>query len=433
MARSVEAQWPMSWDAPSKRDRRGGTYRAYVPDPLHSRPWIFSEGIAELAAEVETQVRSLTHRQDAQALEGLARFLLRSEAIASSRIEGLQVSPQQVALAELAAADEESAVRGFSNTARLVANNVAALRLAVTDLVTMPELTADGVLALHRALLPDERHHGLRTVQNWVGGGDWHPLDAEFTPPPPAFVPGLIDDLVLYMNSATHGPLVQAALTHAQFETIHPFTDGNGRVGRALIHTVLTRRGLTRTAVLPISLVLLTRSDTYVAGLTSYRYVGSPDSPEALAGVEEWLRVFLTAARTATEQATRFVEELSELRDEWRQRHQAHRRSQGLRGAPRADSAVARLLDLLPAVPLVTARTLQRLLSISHPAARQALEELAAAQILSAKQVERGTTGYLARDVFNLLTITERRLASIRWDTRERPPRRPVPARPSHH
>jgi len=83
-------------------------------------------------------------------------------------------------------------------------------------------------------------------------------------------------------------------------------------------------------------------------------------------------------------------------------------------------------------VPLVTARTLQRLLSISHPAARQALEELHAAGILSAKQVERGTTGYLARDVFNLLTIAERRLAGTRWDTRECPPSRPVPARPSH-
>jgi Fic family protein len=432
MARYVEAQWSMSWDAPSKRDRRGGTYRAYLPDPLHSRSWSFAEDIAELAADVESQVRELSHRQDAHALEGLARFLLRSEAIASSRIEGLQVSPQQVALAELAAAGEEGGVKGFSNTARLVANNVAALRLAVTELVTAPTLTLDGILTLHRALLPDERHHGFRTVQNWVGGGDWHPLDAEFVPPPPDHVPELIDDLVHYMNSATHGPLVQAALVHAQFETIHPFTDGNGRVGRALIHTVLTRRGLTRTAVLPISLVLLTRSDTYVAGLTSYRYVGEPDSPEAVAGVAEWLRVFLTAANTATEQATRFAEELTTLRDEWRQRHHAYRLSQGMRGTPRADSAVARLLDLLPAVPLVTARTLQKLLSISHPAARQALEELHAAGILSAKQVERGTTGYLARDVFNLLTITERRLASTRWDTRERPPRRPVPARPSH-
>lgn len=420
---------------PGRRDRTGDANRAYLPYPLESRPWSFSEEIEDLALSVEAQVRELSHREDAQALEGLARFLLRSEAIASSRIEGLQVSPQQVALAELAAAGEGGgggAVKGFSNTARLVANNVTALRLAVTDLVTAPAVTTDGVLALHRALLPDERHHGLRTVQNWVGGSVWHPLDAEFVPPPPEFVPELIDDLVSYLNRASHGPLMQAAFAHAQFETIHPFTDGNGRVGRALIHTVLTRRGLTRTAVLPISLVLLTRSDTYVAGLTAYRYVGAPDSPEARAGTEEWLRIFLTATRTATEQATRFVTELTELREEWLRRHHAYRRSQGMRAAPRADSAVARLLDLLPAVPLVTARTLQRLLSISHPAARQALEELHAAGILSAKQVERGTTGYLARDVFDLLTIAERRLAGTRWDTRERPPSRPVPARPSH-
>lgn len=124
MARYVEAQWPMSWEAPTKRDRRDGAYRAYLPDPLLSRPWSFSREVGELASRVESQVSALSHSRDAQALEGLARFLLRSEAIASSRIEGLQVSPQQVALAELAAAGDEGSVKGFSNTARLVANGV---------------------------------------------------------------------------------------------------------------------------------------------------------------------------------------------------------------------------------------------------------------------------------------------------------------------
>ncbi|MGP3911765.1 Fic family protein [Nonomuraea sp. 10N515B] len=367
---------------------------------------------------MEGLVRRLTAHPAGDGVDGLARFLLRSEAIASSRIEGLQASPQQVALAELAA-HEIGVTRGFTATAALVANNVTALRRAVTELVSAAVLSTEDVVALHTVLLPDEKHLGLREVQNWVGGSDWHPLDAEFVPPPPEHVRPLMDDLVSYANSAVHAPLIQAALVHAQFETIHPFTDGNGRVGRALIHTVLGRRGLTPSAILPISLVLLTRSDEYVAGLTAYRHIGEGGSPEAQEGVNEWLRVFLEASATAAEQAERFADELHELHDEWLQRHRDYREAQGLRPMPRADSAVARLLNLLPAAPLVTARTVQCLLSVTHPAARQALEELAGAGILHAKQMERNTKGYLAWDIFDLLTLTERRLASTRWNTRE--------------
>ncbi|WP_206061479.1 Fic family protein [Nonomuraea basaltis] len=400
-----------------------------MPDPLIGGSLVVSPDVALETAKAEGLVRRLATHSASHGVDALARFLLRSEAIASSRIEGLQTSPQQVALAELAAHDT-GVSKGFTATAALVANNVTALRQAVTDLVAVEAVSVADVLALHTALLPEEKHHGLRGVQNWVGGGDWHPLDAEFVPPPPEHVRPLMDDLLSYINSAEHAPLIQAAVTHAQFETIHPFTDGNGRVGRALIHTVLARRGLTRHAILPISLVLLTRSDAYIDGLTAYRHAGDPRSAEAEQGLNGWLRVFLAATTTAVEQAERFADELSQLHEEWLARHRNFRESQGMRPIPRENSAVARLLDLLPAVPLVTARTLQCLLSVTHPAARQALEELSGAGILHPKQVERNTRGYLAREVFDLLTLTERRLASTRWDTRESPPKRFVPARP---
>ncbi|MEV5495316.1 Fic family protein [Nonomuraea fuscirosea] len=429
MAEYREASWSAAWDAPSKRDRRGGTYRPYVPDQLTGGTVAVSPEVAREAAQAESLVRQLAAHSAGHGLEGLARFLLRSEAIASSRIEGLQTSPQQVALAELAT-HETGVSKGFTTTAALVANNVTTLRRAVTDLVNVETVATADIVALHTVLLPDEKHHGLREVQNWVGGGNWHPLDAEFVPPPPELVRSLMDDLVSYINTAEHAPLVQAALAHAQFETIHPFTDGNGRVGRALVHTILTRRGLTPHAILPISLVLLTRSDAYIDGLAAYRHGKAPRSAEAQRGTDAWLRVFLAAANTAVEQARRFADELDELNAEWVRRHHRYRESQGARPVPRADSAVARLLHLLPAAPLLTARTVQCLLSVTHPAARQALEELAGAGILHPKQVERNTRGYLAREVFDLLTLTERRLASTRWDTRESPPGRIVPARP---
>ena len=95
-------------------------------------------------------------------------------------------------------------------------------------------------------------------------------------PPPPELVPDLVADLLTYLNGATHAPLIQAALVHAQFETIHPFADGNGRVGRALIHTVLTRRGLLAGMILPTSPVLSTLSDEYIEALSRFREAGDP-------------------------------------------------------------------------------------------------------------------------------------------------------------
>jgi Fic family protein len=429
VASRLDVRWAPSLTAPRANDRRAGHFHPYLPDLLLTRPVMLDAGLGTRAARVENAVRSLTAGPGARGLEGLARFLLRSEAIASSRIEGLQVSPQQVALAEFALA-EGGQVKGFTENARLVANNITALRRAATDLAAAPAVTVAGIEDLQRALLPNHQPLGVRTSQNWVGGSDWHPLDAEFVPPPADQVPVLMADLADYINSALHAPLIQAALVHAQFETIHPFTDGNGRVGRALIHTVLARRGMVRVAVLPVSLVMLTRSDAYVAGLTAYRYDGPPSDTDARAAVTDWLSMFLDAVDVAAEQAWQFADELTVLRREWDQRLITERQRRGVRDRPRADSTVVKLLDALPEAPLVTARSAERLLGVSFPAARNALEELAEAKILSRKQVEQNTTGYLARDVFDLLVFAERRLASTRWDTRDSPPGRPVPARP---
>ena len=193
---------------------------------------------------------------------------------------------------------------------------------------------------------------------------------------------------------------------------------------------MLTRRGLTPSAVLPLSLVLLTKSDAYLEGLTAYRYDAAPASDAAQSGLETWLSTFLDAASLAAEQVIRFTMEVSELRSRWREQLAAHRSDRGVRQVPRAGSTVARLIELLPETPLVTARTVERMLEVSPPVARGALEELADAEVVSRKNVERGTTGYFARDVFELLTIAERRLASTRWDIRQSPPSRPVPALP---
>lgn len=428
MSSVVKQHWePTLGLGVTKRDRRGGLFGAYVPDFLSDRPVLVTPDLAIQTAKAERLVQSLTKATGAADLAGISQLLLRSEAIASSLIEGITPSPQQVALAELA---DDEPIRGVSQNARLVANNITVLRRATRDLADAEQLTVSDLVDLHRALLPDERHPGLRGVQNWIGGSEWHPLDAVFVPAPPDRVPDLMADLVVYLNGSSHAPLIQAALVHAQFETIHPFTDGNGRVGRALIHTVLARRGLASDAVLPISVVLATLSHSYIDGLGAYRYQGDQSSEAAIQGVQEWVRIFVDAAVTAALQARRISDDIAGIRLDWISRLEQRRRSHGVRLAPRAGSAVSRVLAMLPEVPVMTSRTIQRLLKTSFPSARAALEELADAGILVRKNVEQNTTGYLARDILDLIAHTERRLASTHFDTRLAPPNRPAPASP---
>lgn len=312
----------------------------------------------------------------------------------------------------------------------MVANNITVLRDAAGRLAQAEHVLMPDIDALHRALLPDEKHHGIRGVQNWIGRSSHHPLEAVFVPPPPDVVPTMIDDLVHYLNGSVHAPLIQAALVHAQFEAIHPFTDGNGRGGRALIHTVLTRRGLTSESVLPISLVLATLSDSYIDGLTSYRYDGLPEARAAHDGVATWLRIFLEAAIIAADQARLVSADVLQLTQEWDARVRTSRSERGLRGAPRADSVSARLFARLPEAPVVTLTTVQRILDVSDVAARAGLDELTTAGVLTRKKLGTSTVGYLAKEVFELLGHAERQLASTRFDTRVSPPKRPVLAPP---
>ncbi|WP_182376699.1 Fic family protein [Nocardioides sp. WS12] len=406
MATWEDAHWESSVDSGvPHRDQRSGRYQRYVPDPIDGVALAVGGEVSRQVAKVERSIRAL-NGPGAEGLAGIARFLLRSEAIASSRIEGIAPSAQQVALAELG---QSETIRGVSNQAQLVANNMTIVRAATTELVETDVLTVDHIVELHRSLLPDEpRHHGLRTVQNWIGTSSWTPIGASYVPPDPAQVPAHMADLVDYMNGSAYAPLIQAAVVHAQFETIHPFTDGNGRVGRALVHTVLARRGLTEHAVLPISLVLATLRDQYVAGLTDFRHSSPAGSAAASASTNAWLITFVDAAALAVEQSEALMARINELRGVWQDRLTAHRTASGMRSTPRADSAVARLLRRLPEAPVLTATTLARILDVSFPAASAALDELHRAGILTTKSIERGARAYVAREVLDLITLSAR-------------------------
>ncbi|NKY89775.1 Fic family protein [Nocardia veterana] len=422
MAKVVRQQLVSNLDAGlSRKDRASGRYDAYVPDRLVGRSFVLDSETAADVVDAEVAI----HRLDSEAsalvhTEALSRLLLRAEAIASSRIEGLEVGARRLLRADVA-----RQLGGASSdvTAVEVLANIDAMAV-VTDAVGPGELiTGDILLEIHRRLLAGTSiaSHGghLREVENWIGGSSFNPCSAEFVPPPPEYVTVLIEDLIEFCNSDDLPAVAQAAIAHAQFEAIHPFIDGNGRTGRALIHLILRRRGVAERVIAPVSLVLATWSDRYVDGLTKFRYLGSPESAQAVSGLNTWVARFAAACSRAAADAMHFEATAADLHETWRKRV-----------APvRANSALDVLLDRLIGMPILTATTAAKLIGRSFPATNAAIERLAEAGILRQVTVGRRNRAFESPDALSAFTALERRLASPLGDTRVSDPPRPVPRR----
>jgi Fic family protein len=217
--------------------------------------------------------------------------------------------------------------------------------------------------------------------------------------------------------------VAQAAIAHAQFETIHPFADGNGRVGRALIHFVLRRRGLATRVLPPISLVLASWANDYIAGLGSTRYRGLATSTAAYNGTNLWVARFAAACVRAVADATSFEERARLLHDEWRE---------GL-GRVRANSATDLLLRALPGAPVITVSSAAAHLGRTFRPVNDAIARLTAANVLKQVSVGRRNRAFEAPDVIEAFTALERRLASPAGDTRTSAPSRRVPLRQLKH
>ena len=238
-------------------------------------------------------------------------------------------------------------------------------------------------------------------------------------PPPHERIEELLEDLCEFANSDALPALAQAAIAHAQFATIHPFVDGNGRTGRALIHVILRRRGLAPVVVPPVSLVLATWVDDYVAGLMATRYKAPADSPQAFEAVNSWLELFGTATARAVAAAKAYEQRVAQIQGRWRKRL----------GRVRASSAVDRLIEALPGAPVVTVQSAAALIGRSEQAVNEAIPRLVAARVLKQTTVGRRNRAFEARDLIGAFTDLERRLASPEGDTRFSPPERRVPNR----
>lgn len=350
--------------APAKY-RRACRYEAFIPDPLMGRDLRLSAEVTGLVSEAEGAIHEL-NAHARPALAPLARLLLRSESIASSKIEGMQLDVRDLARAE---ARLESGGRAEPAANEILAN-IDAMELAIDDATSAEPFDPDKIAAVHRRLIErstNPRIAGqLRAEQNWIGGNDYNPCGAAFVPPPPEYIDELLWDLCVAIEDDLLPPLVQAALVHAQFETIHPFHDGNGRTGRALIHAILRRRGLAPSYVPPLSVVLAANRDGYIEGLTDYR----EDRTEA------WIERFASAAATAADLAGAYLLAVGRLTERWRAQLVASP------DAPRADAAAWAIIDILPAHPMFTAPVAAAATDRSRPQVYQAIEQLANAGVL---------------------------------------------------
>jgi len=335
---------------------QGRALDAFLPARLARTPLDLPERVVRATEQAVASVRRADDRL-AHRFETLARLLLRAEGVASSQIEGLRAPPGLVAVAEL----DASAV---DTTSAWVADNLAVVGAALDHARSGARLTVGDLHAWHARLmahgaLPGELVGRFRTVQNWVGGPS--PRQAAYVPPPAEHVAALMRDLVAFANTSRLDPVSLAAVVHAQFESIHPYGDGNGRLGRVLIGWVLVRR--TGVAVPPpVSVVIARDSGGYLSGLTRWRQ----------GDVAGWVRWVAEAIGRSAEQVVDLAAYVEDLRRRW----------DTSVSALRSDAAARRLLDILPEHLVVTGPMVAELLGVSGPTARAAIGALAARGIL---------------------------------------------------
>lgn len=384
--------WPSDPTAYGPRGQRGGLYRPFVPAPIAKREFPLS-GTA--VAAIVTAAQALEHLDNkpprVATMGALARNLLRSESAASSRIEGIRISHKRLARA----AYEQGKGRQDPRAAEVL-GNVSAMERAIELGSSAAPFSVADIEDIHRTLLrfTEDSHlaGAIRDKQNWIGGNDYNPIEATYVPPPPGYVRDLLEDLCEFVERDDLAPIAQAAIAHAQFENIHPFVDGNGRTGRALIYSVLRRRGEVQNYIPPVSLVLASEPKGYVGGLGAY----------STGDVSHWCQRFAGATARAARGAEELADAIEERQTSWLERL----------GQPRRDSAARQLIGALPAQPVIDVSVAQALTGKSHVAVGSALQQLEAAGIIKRLSERRWGRVWECDELLTLVDRVEKRLAT---------------------
>ena len=355
----------------SRRRKILSTYEAAVPASIARQQVALPPSLRERIAEVEIVMARFDQAQLPRGYN-LPALILRSESSSSSQIERLTSSVRNVALAELSD-------KAPSN-ARLIAGNLAAMREALSQ---RGPLSIESICTVHDTLMKDTGEaYGLRDEQVWIGGTPYSPHGALFVPPHPRRVHACLDDLVLFSLREDIPAVAKAAIMHAQFETIHPFTDGNGRTGRALLHRTLAYDEALLHVTLPISAGLLHDVNAYMQALDAYH---EGDIAQIIARLTDALELAVTIG-------ARMANQVDEVIDSW------HATDTG-----RSDSASHRLPELLVEQPVVNTSYVARKLGVSDRTARTVIESACERGVLTKMGNARRGAFYQAAALLDIL------------------------------
>lgn len=385
-AQSVETlPWRLQTRGGTRADRTLSSVDATIPPMIASLDYI-----PQAATLVMSEAALLAVAQADTDAEGhsaaLSRFMIRTESVASSKIERISAS----------AVDYAKALAG--NRSNSSATSMVAASTALHGLVTATaergRFLLDDLLLAHRDLMqvdPQEAAYAgrMRDMQNWIGGSDHSPRDALHVPPAPERVPALMHDLIDYLNRDDVPVMVQAAIAHAQFESIHAFTDGNGRIGRALVSAVLRRRGVTKNAVIPLASGLLAMRDDYFAALGEYR----SGHPTPL------IDLFARSARAAAICSRESIARIKALPGEW---------NAELR--PRGGSAVAALIPAFYDHPVMAAAEIEQRSGSSEQQTYRAISRLSEAGFIHEITGRKRDRVWIASELLAELDDLDRRI-----------------------
>jgi Fic family protein len=365
-----------------RKVRCPGGYRAYLPGPLPP-PLAWDAALASRLSEADRAVGRLAG--EGRRLPNphlLLRPFLRREAVLSSRIEGTQAT-----LGELLAAEAGAAVERSPDDLREVANYVVALEWGLKRLETLP-LSLRLVRELHQRLMRGVRGDlatpgEFRRSQNWIGPPGRTLAEATFIPPPPDCLMECLGAWEGFLHDAILPPLVHSGLVHSQFEAIHPFLDGNGRVGRLLITLLLVSRDVLPSPLLYLSAFFEATRDEYYA-----RLLGVTERGEW----EEWLAYFLRGAATQADDAVNRIQRVDELFGRWREM---------LAGTP--SRLPDRALDLFAENPFWTVKKLAARLGVAFTSAQRVIDRLETAGIVAQTDQARRNRVYCASAILAIL------------------------------
>jgi Fic family protein len=371
----------------------GEQVRAFLPHPLPpAKPPVNVEG--ELASLHASALTALARLEVAGNMVPSTDWFLygfvRKEAVLTSQIEGTQATLRDVLTFEATQQTDRP------DDVEEVCNYVESLVYARKQLAN-PKGLPLGVRLLcnaHRILMhgargEDKQPGEIRRSQNWIGG--IRPGNASFVPPPPDAVPDALNALERWLHSDDPlPPLIKAGLAHVQFETIHPFLDGNGRIGRLLIALLVEHWGLLKQPLLYLSAAFRRRQQNYYSRLAAVRTDGD---------WEGWTTFFLDCVREAAEDGVRVATSLHALLGRDRER---------LYNDNRATVAAIQLLDRLPKHPVITVARAAEILSLTAPPARKAVELLAEVNILRETTGKQRDRVYAYHEYLRILTGEER-------------------------